>query len=540
MKKIKKEDKIISEKDEKEQTEKQVASTSKTKQKEQETDELANMSSEEINKNIKCGCLVVLQHDKEKGVSYDILVEKEYWLEKQKSTREECIKTLFVPGFRRGHAPKKEVERIISDDYVLNIAAQKASKHASFVINSNKTVKNRADNDFYVVLVKLSKDEIILNYSFIERPIIDIKYLDDFKIKLPEKPRINQSDFQKAVKQQIKARAGKITEVDRAIKIGDLPSIDFTGTDQLGKKIENTEGTDYALEIGSKTFIPGFEEQLIGLKKDEEKEFDITFPEKYFNTSLQGKTAKFKVKVKKVCKIVVPKNIDNDLIKSFKIDNVNDLNSFHNYCHRLIMEEANSNWSQQINNISIEELLQVAKLEIDKKIITSEINAITHSLSEQARINKLSAEEVAVRSGIDPKHIQENIIAIAKKRVKLTIIIREYIKNKKIMLQEKEINDNYDLYKKNLPADTAEADIVSKQAFSQNMIRNTALKSIIEKIYENSDRLAQAQRRKNIKNANIGLKIDSNDGQEKAEPEAANDASVVDQLKSSKKNPVSS
>ena len=493
------------------------------------TDEFIGVSSEEINKAIKCGCRVVLQHDAEKGISYDILVEKEYWKNLQKDTKAESIKTLAVPGFRRGKAPAEEIKRIVTDDYVLNIAAQEASKHASIVINSNKKVKNQSKSDFYVVLVKLSKEEIVLNYSFIVRPEVDIRFLEDFKITLPQKPRVNQSDFQKMIKNQIKTYAGKSLEVKRTIQTGDIVKIDFSGYDKDDKKIPSTEGTDYSIEIGSKTFIPGFEDNLIGLKVNDEKSFKINFPAKYFNQKLQGTEVRFEVKVRNVLEIQVPEQIDDELIKSFKIDKVADLSSFHNHCHRILMNEANSVWSQQINNIAIEEMLKAADLKIDSKIIKSEINAVTHSLSEQARINKLSPEDVAARSGIDPKNIMKGISDIATKRVKLTIIIREYIKEKKITIQQKEAQERYAEYLKSVPKGTEKIDIMSEQVYVQNLVRNMALKQMIEQIYENSDRVAQAQRRSEIMKtkAKINKKVNNKNDEEQLDQKDNNPKSTT-------------
>src|SRR5690606_11408890 len=139
----------------------------------------------------------------------------------------------------------------------------------------------------------------------------EIKLADYKKIKLaPKAVKVEAKDIDEVIK-SLQARAATRTPVERAAKLGDEVVIDFAGKDAKGEPVAGADAKEYPLILGSKSFIPGFEEEIVGLKPGEDKEFEITFPKDYVAKALQGKKVTFAVTVKSINEMTEPKLDDN-------------------------------------------------------------------------------------------------------------------------------------------------------------------------------------------------------------------------------------
>lgn len=220
----------------------------------------------------------------------------------------ELAKDVNLSGFRKGHAPKALVEKSVDPNTL------------------QSTFLDEAVNDMYVAAITQEKlrpveqPEVSVKkyvpFTTVEITIAvqvvgDIKLADYKKIKATKRSaEVTEKDI-KAVLDDILARDSEKQEVARAAKNGDEVTIDFVGTDPKTKKpFDGGEATDYPLVLGSSTFIPGFEPELIGLKAGAKKCFDIAFPKEYGSKELAGKTVTFAVVVK-VVKEVVPPTLDD-------------------------------------------------------------------------------------------------------------------------------------------------------------------------------------------------------------------------------------
>ena len=228
-------------------------------------------------------------------------VEKEKWHAALKQSFDKNVKEVKMDGFRKGKVPrdvyekKYGIESLYMDavDIILPEIFQETIKNSGLtpVAQPNVDIKN------------IDKDSVEFMFTVITKPEVKIKKYKKLKV---EKPKLEITDTE--VKKEIEHLKEKYAEIvlkNDKIAEGDTVVIDFEGFKD-GKAFDGGKGENYPLEIGSKTFIPGFEEQLIGLKANDKKEIKITFPEEYPSEELKGQEVIFKVKVNEVKTKVIP------------------------------------------------------------------------------------------------------------------------------------------------------------------------------------------------------------------------------------------
>ncbi|MBX4190668.1 trigger factor, partial [Candidatus Saccharibacteria bacterium] len=215
--------------------------------------------------------------------------------------------TVKVPGFREGKAPEELIEKYANQQRLLDEFMEHAMNELYRRAVDQEQIKPIATPS-----VQLKKFVPYTDMEFeAETEIIGPIKLPNYKsMKLAKnKPAVTAKDVDGVIK-SLQTRMAERSEVNRAAKTGDELIIDFEGQDKTGKKVPGAEGKDHPIVLGSKTFIPGFEEKLIGLKPGDTKEFEITFPKDYGAAALQNQKVDFKVSVQKIQELKEPKADD--------------------------------------------------------------------------------------------------------------------------------------------------------------------------------------------------------------------------------------
>ena len=225
-------------------------------------------------------------------------LEGEKWTEAQKSAFKKLAAKVEVKGFRKGQAPKNLVEKYVSHQEVLLDAAESLAQEA--LTNAIKKHNVELIDRPQLKLDEINDDKCVLTFECAVTP--DIKLGDYKKIEYKvEEVKVEDKDVDDDIAKLLDRKADLELKEDGAVEDGDTAVIDFEGF-LNGEPFEGGKGENYDLVIGSNSFIPGFEPQLIGMKPEETKEINVTFPEDYQAENLKGKETTFKVTVHEIKK----------------------------------------------------------------------------------------------------------------------------------------------------------------------------------------------------------------------------------------------
>ena len=244
-------------------------------------------------------------------VKLEITVEAEKFENAIKKVYFQNAKYINIPGFRKGKAPMNIVEKyygaqIFYEDAFNDVATQ---SYGEALDENNLEVVSKPVVD----IVQMEKGKDLIFTAVVQiKPEVELGKYKGIALKKVEY-KVEKEDIEKELKQMQDRNSRLVTVDDRALENGDISTIDFEGFVD-GVAFEGGKAEGHELEIGSGAFIPGFEEHLIGMKIDEEREIEVTFPKEYFSKDLAGKDATFKVKLHEIKKKELPK-LDDEFAK---------------------------------------------------------------------------------------------------------------------------------------------------------------------------------------------------------------------------------
>lgn len=341
-----------------------------------------------------------------------------------------------IDGFRPGKAPKKV--------YIKNYGMESLYYEAS----------NKAIEVAYDKLIEENSD-----LEIVSEPVVNMNSIDEngveFKFTLTLKPEVKLGEYKKLKAKKDKVEVTK-EEVEHSIehmrehykenvlkegKIenGDIAVIDFEGFKD-GVAFDGGKGENYSLEIGSNTFIPGFEEQLIGMKAGEEKEINVTFPEEYHSEDLKGQPVTFKVTVHEVKEIIIPE-IDADFFADLGMEGIDSKEALEKQVKENITaqkeKEAEDKWIDAL----LEEASKNATLEVPAAMINDEQNRMLKEYAQNLQMQGISLEQFYKFTNMTEDKLKEEYKEQATKRVTYRLVMDAIIKEEKIEATEKEVEE---------------------------------------------------------------------------------------------------
>lgn len=246
-----------------------------------------------------------------------VKIEGADWEKAQDKAYKEASKKAHIDGFRPGHAPKEVFIKKYGEDNLLLDAADSVLEDAyKRMIDENKDLEIVAQPEVH--LKSLGKEAVEFNFVLTTKPEVKLGKYKKLGVK-KEEIKVSKEEIDKAVEETLNRYAEAVLK-DGAIEDGDTAVIDFEGFKD-GVAFDGGKGENYSLTIGSHTFIPGFEEQMIGMKKGEEKEINVVFPEDYHSEELKGQAVVFKVKVHEIKTTVIPK-MDKDFFDDLGMEGI--------------------------------------------------------------------------------------------------------------------------------------------------------------------------------------------------------------------------
>ena len=368
-------------------------------------------------------------------VKFEITVEAAKFEDAMKKVYFKSAKYFNIPGFRKGKAPMQIVEKYYGPEIfyedAFNEVAQEALEEA---VEENKLdVVSRPEVD--VKQMEKGKD-LIFTVVMQTKPEAEVSKYKGIEIKKVEY-NVTDEDIEHELHHMQEHNSRLISVEDRAVESGDTTTIDFEGSVD-GVPFEGGKAENYDLEIGSNTFIPGFEDQIIGMKIDEEKDVKVKFPEEYFSKELAGKDAVFKVKLHEIKKKELPE-LDDEFAKDVsEFDTLKELKADIKSKKEKQNEEKAKYETQ---DAVIKALCEKTKVEIPSGMVEMEVENMLKDFEQRLAYQGLNLEQYFKMMGKTEEEVKKEYEPQAIEGIKSRLALEAVIKAEKIEATDKEVED---------------------------------------------------------------------------------------------------
>lgn len=379
---------------------------------------------------------VTVENGENQQVTLTIEVEA---AEVNKAVEQACKRLanrVSIPGFRKGKAPRMIVERHVGEDAVLqeafDIVAPKALSKAFDEQKIDPVTRPSVD----IETLEEGKD-LVFKATVTPRP--EVK-LGDYKGLNVPKNEVNITD--EDVEKQLKTfqdRQGKLVDAPEGaeVKDGDFTTLDFKGFVD-GEAFDGGEGKDYPLQIGSNSFIPGFEDQLVGAKIGEERDVNVKFPEEYHAKELAGKDATFKCTIRSIKTKELPA-IDDELAK--KVSKFETLDELKADIRKNLEENAERTAENDQKSAAIEMATNNITVDIPAVMIDNRVTAMIQEMAMRLEQQGMKLEQYLQYAGTDIAKLREQYRETAEKNVKTDLMLEEVAKAEDIKVEAKDLDE---------------------------------------------------------------------------------------------------
>ena len=367
-----------------------------------------------------------------------IEADKTSWEQAQKSALENLSKNLSVKGFRKGNVPASIAKKNISQEdifaeglkNIINSLAKKAAEQ----------IKDEwvLDGPTYAVN-KLSTSQLEVNFTYPLYPEIKISDYKKLGINFKEEKH-NEEEVQKEIA-NLQEKQAILVEKQGPLKNGDTAKFDFEGKVD-GQVFKGGSAKDFELEIGSKRFIPGFEEQMIGLKKGDKKDLKVTFPKEYHESSLKNKEAIFSVTIKEVKQKEKPK-LDDDFAKELNIKNVKNLAQLKTYLKNQLIEQKRQVARSKFRNLAFEKIAKDTNIVIPNSLVFKEAANIKKQFETSISQQGLDLKKYLEITKTKEEQLQQQWRNQALKRLKESFLFAEIARLEKIVIKPEDYEKEY-------------------------------------------------------------------------------------------------
>ncbi len=368
-------------------------------------------------------------------VKFEITVEAAKFEDAMKKVYFKSAKYFNIPGFRKGKAPMQIVEKYYGPEIfyedAFNEVAQEALEEA---VEENKLdVVSRPEVD--VKQMEKGKD-LIFTVVMQTKPEAEVSKYKGIEIKKVEY-NVTDEDVEHELHHMQEHNSRLISVDDRAVESGDTTTIDFEGSVD-GVPFEGGKAENYDLEIGSNTFIPGFEDQIIGMKIDEEKDVKVKFPEEYFSKELAGKDAVFKVKLHEIKKKELPE-LDDEFAKDVsEFDTLDELKADI----KAKQEKQNEEKAKyETQDAVIKALCEKTKVEIPSGMVEMEVENMLKDFEQRLAYQGLNLAQYFKLMGKTEEEVKKEYEPQAIEGIKSRLALEAVIKAEKIEATDKEVED---------------------------------------------------------------------------------------------------
>lgn len=368
-------------------------------------------------------------------VEVKVTFTTEEWKDAQDKALNKLAKKVKIDGFRQGKAPIQMVKARIGKGAIL--------EEATDMILQKNYASILLDNDIHPVGQPEVKIDELTNEVLkitVNAPVAPEVKLGEYKGLEVKKTTVKVT--KKEVEEELKNYQNQFAELvikeEGTVENGDTAVIDFKGFKD-GEAFEGGEGENYPLEIGSGSFIPGFEEQVVGMKVGEEKDLNVTFPEDYQAKELAGADVVFKVKVHEIKSKVLPE-IDDELAKDVNVDGIETLEDLKTYTKEQIKNRKQTEADAKFNEDVFNAVVESTPLTVPAVMVENELDNMMRDVEQNLSQQGLTLELFQQFTGKTADDMRAEMREQAEKRVKFNLILAEIVKAENIEVTEEEVD----------------------------------------------------------------------------------------------------
>ena len=340
-----------------------------------------------------------------------------------------------IPGFRKGKAPRKIIERNVGMDAIMQEAFDIVGPKAFADALEEQKIEPVSRPQIDIETLEDGKD-LVFKATVTPRPEVKLGEYKGLKVE-KKVEAVTDEDVEKQLK-TFQDRQGKMVDAPEgsAVKDGDFTTLDFEGFVD-GEAFEGGKGQDYPLQIGSGSFIPGFEDQLIGAKIGEEKEVNVTFPEEYHAKELAGKAATFKCTIRSIKQKELPA-MDDELAK--KVSKFETLEELKADVRKNLEENAARKAENDQKSAAIEMATNNITVDIPAVMIDNRVEGMIREMAMRLEQQGMSFDAYLQYAGTDINKIREDYRETAEKNVRTDLMLEEVAKAEDIKVEAKDLD----------------------------------------------------------------------------------------------------
>lgn len=369
----------------------------------------------------------------------NVTINEDAWKDAQKRAFKKLAKDVEVPGFRKGKAPEAMVKKAISEQSILMEAVNEALQEMyTFALDQEKVVPIAQPE---VAIQSLTANELVVDFNITVSP--EVTLAQDYKTLSfkPKQVRVTAKEIDEELEKLQKDYLEWELKEDGEVEDGDKIILDYAGY-KGEEAFEGGSQENAELEIGSGSFIPGFEEQLIGVKSGESKDLNLTFPQDYPAEELKGADVVFKTTVHEIRKKVLPE-LNDDFAKLVNEENVTTLDELKASIKARLTETKKAENLNESENLLLDAVVDGATVEIPQVLIDSEAKQMLEEFKQRLSQQGLNYDLYKQLVQQSDEDVFAQITPDATKRVKLRLVLDQVAKQENLEASDEDVEKEY-------------------------------------------------------------------------------------------------
>lgn len=399
-------------------------------------------------------------------------IKGEKWEAATKKAFDKLVKKLDIKGFRKGQVPASLAKKYITDEACWYEAASELSNEAfkEALDEHHVDLIDQASMD----LKEINAEGVTIVFNCPVKPDVTLGDYKALKYEL-EEVTVTDEEVENEINKTLERKGDLELKEDGAVEDGDTVVIDFEGfKDKVA--FDGGKADNYELVIGSHSFIPGFEEQVIGMKSEETKDINVTFPEDYHVEELKGAPVVFKVTVHEIKKKVLP-TLDDEFVKELKIENVETVDAYKEHVKESILSGKKAEAERKADEKLLNALCDEATINIPSVMIEKETEAMLNDQAARLQYQGIPFDQYLKIIGQTREDIKKQLEESATARIKTTLCLEEVAKLENLEASDEDIEKYYDDMAKGYGMDVAE---VKKYVPKENIIDDVKLQKAVD------------------------------------------------------------
>lgn len=399
-------------------------------------------------------------------------IKGEKWEAATKKAFDKLVKKLDIKGFRKGQVPASLAKKYITDEACWYEAASELSNEAfkEALDEHHVDLIDQASMD----LKEIGAEGVTIVFNCPVKPDVTLGDYKALKYEL-EEVTVTDEEVDNEINKTLERKGDLELKEDGAVEDGDTVVIDFEGfKDEVA--FDGGKADNYELVIGSHSFIPGFEEQVVGMKSEETKDINVTFPEDYHVEELKGAPVVFKVTVHEIKKKVLP-TLDDEFVKELKIENVETVDAYKEHVKESILAGKKAEAERKADEKLLKALCDEVTINIPTVMIEKETEAMLNDQAARLQYQGIPFDQYLKIIGQTREDIKKQLEESATARIKTTLCLEEVAKLENLEASDEDIEKYYDDMAKGYGMDVAE---VKKYVPKENIIDDVKLQKAVD------------------------------------------------------------